>query len=84
MQFEFENIGESDESVTSLTNWECYADGYSADQHFFDEDELDGNLSPGKKAKGSVYFEVPKEAKEIKLEYETEFWSTKKIVFVVK
>ncbi|MCI5937369.1 MAG: DUF4352 domain-containing protein [Eubacterium sp.] len=84
MQFEFENIGDSDESVTSLADWECYADGYSVEQQYFDEDELDGNLSPGKKAKGSVYFEVPKDAKEIKLEYETEFWSSKKIVFVVK
>lgn len=84
MQFEFENIGDSIENITSIIDWECYADGYSVEQHYFDEDKLEGNLSPGKKAKGSVYFEIPKETKKIELEYKTELWSNKRIVFVVK
>lgn len=83
MQFEFENIGDSDETVSSMMDWSCYADDYSVEQAFFDDD-IDASLSPGKKIKGSVYFEVPKDSKSITLEYETNFWTEDKIIFIVK
>lgn len=83
MQFEFENIGDSDKTISSMMNWSCYADDYSVEQAFFDDD-IDASLSPGKKIKGSVYFEVPKDSKSITLEYETNFWTEDKIVFIVK
>lgn len=81
--FEVENIGDTDIMVTSW-DWDCYADGYSAEQAYFDEESLDATLSSGKKTKGYIYFEVPADAQEITLEYETNFWTENKIIFTVK
>ena len=67
-----------------MANWNCYADDYSAEQAYVGDDQMDGTISPGKKLKGSVYFEVPKKAKKITLEYECNFWTEDKVVFVVK
>lgn len=84
MEFEFENISDSDQTISSMMNWDCYADDYSVEQSWIGDDSIDANLSPGKKAKGAVYFEVPSDAENIVLEFETNFWTEKKIVFVVK
>lgn len=84
MEFEFENIGNTDQSVSSMLDWNCYADSYAADQTWVGEDTLDATISPGKKAKGAIYYEVPADAAEITLEYETSFWTEDKIIFVVK
>lgn len=82
MEFEFENIGKSDQLASSW-DFECYADGYSMEQTYGDDD-LQQTISAGKKAKGAVYFEVPEDAKEILLEYELNFWTEDKVIFVVK
>ena len=84
MEFEFENIGDTDQAVSSMISWDCYADGYAMDESYVGDDVLDATMSPGKKAAGAVYYEVPADAKEITLEYETDFWSQNKVVFVVK
>ena len=84
MEFEFENISDSDQTISSMMNWECYADDYSVEQSWIGDDSIDANLSPGKKAKGAVYFEIPADAESIVLEYETNVWTEGKIVFVVK
>lgn len=84
MEFEFENIGDTDQAVSSMISWDCYADGYAMDASYVGDDVLDATMSPGKKAAGAVYYEVPADAKEITLEYETNFWSQNKVVFVVK
>lgn len=84
MDFEFENISDSDQHVSSF-DFTCYADGYDMERSYvMDGMDLDATLSPGKKTKGSVFFEVPKKSKEIILEYETNFWTEDKIVFRVK
>lgn len=83
MDFEFENISDSDQYISSF-DFKCYADGYDMEQSYMDELDLDATLSPGKKTKGSVFFEVPIDSSEIILEYETNFWTEEKIVFVVK
>lgn len=84
MDFEFENISDSDQYVSSW-DFNCYADGYDMEQSYvLDGLDLDATLSPGKKTKGSVVFEVPEDAESIVLEYETNFWTENKIVFVVK
>lgn len=84
MEFEFENISESDQYVSSW-DFNCYADGYDMEQSYIiDGLDLDATLSPGKKTKGAVVFEVPEDAESIILEYETNFWTENKIVFVVK
>lgn len=83
IEFEVENIGDTDVLVSSW-DWECYADGYSAEQAYFDAESIDATLSSGKKTKGSIFFEVPADAEEVILEYETNFWTEDKIIFVVK
>lgn len=84
MEFEFENIGDTDQAISSMMDWTCYADGYAANQSWVGDDTLDASISPGKKAKGSVYFEIPVDATEVTVEYETNFWTENKIIFVVK
>lgn len=81
-EFEFENIGKNDEFVSEV-DFSCYADGYDMEEKYFDGASLSATLSAGKKTKGAVFFEVPADAKEIILEYETNYWTEKKIVFNV-
>lgn len=83
MEFEFENIGDSDEWITAY-NFDCYADGYATDQTYFLDDTLQATLSPCKKVKGSVCFEVPQNSQNILLEYETNVWTDDKIIFIAK
>lgn len=83
MDFEFENISDSDEYVSSF-DFICYADDYDMEQVYLDEMDLDATLSPGKKTKGSVFFEVPVDSETITIEYEINFWSEDKVIFEVK
>lgn len=83
-EFEFENISDSDQYISSA-GFNCYADGYDSEMAYADEGKaLDATLSPGKKTKGIVCFEVPKNFKDISLEYETDFWNESKVCFDVK
>lgn len=84
MEFEFENVSDSDQTVSSMLNWNCYADGYAMDQSWVGDDTLDATLSAGKKVKGALYYEVPEDSQEITLEYDVDYFSNDKIVFVVK
>lgn len=83
--FEFENTGKTDRSVGSF-EFQCYADGAVADSYYFSSDNTLQSivtLSGGRKTSGYVYFEVPKNAKNIEIEYETNFWTDKKAIFEV-
>ena len=82
--FEFENLSTDDEYVSSY-DFNCYADGYDCEVFYsVDDSSFGATLSTGKKAKGNVYFEVPKDATEIILEYELNAWTSEKVVFKVK
>ncbi len=84
-KFEFENISNTDQTVSTMMDWECYADNSKADQTWIvDDNGLDGKLSAGREAEGAVYFEVPKDAESIELEYDINFWQSDKIIFVGK
>lgn len=83
LEFEYENIGKVDSSI-SFYSFTGYADGYKVDPWYYADDDISGTISTGKKIKGSVYFEVPENAKEITVEYDMSFWSSKKAVFVVE
>lgn len=76
-EFEIEYIKQSkispqrDSIYVSSGNFDCYADGYTTNgmytfEHNLIYNSLDfGNLAIGTKAKGSIFFLVPREAKEI-------------------
>lgn len=84
-KFKFENISNTDQTVSTMMDWECYADNSKADQTWIvDDNGLDGKLSAGREAEGAVYFEVPKDAESIELEYDINFWQSDKIIFVGK
>lgn len=82
--FEFENITNVDQLVSSW-DFACYADGYNMEQNYYmDTESLDATISPGRKVKGSICYDVPKDAKELVVEYETSYWTQNKVVFKVK
>ena len=85
VEFEFENIGNSDFTISSMVNWNCYADGYLVNQTWINaDDDLSGTLSAGKKMKGSLYFEIPIESNSVILEYKNNVWIDDIIKFIVK
>lgn len=84
-EFRFENISDSDKAVSSMMDWECYADNAKVDQSFIGDDNgLDATLSSGRTTQGAVFFEVPVGAEKIELEYDINFWQSDKIIFVGK
>ena len=75
-EFEIEYIKQSkisqhDSIYVSSGNFDCYADGYTTNgMHTFEHNLIynsleSGNLTVGTKVKGSIFFLVPREAKEI-------------------
>lgn len=84
-EFRFENISDTDQAVSSMMDWECYADNAKADQTWIGDDNgLDATLSAGRETQGTIYFEVPKNVQSVELEYDINFWQSDKIVFVGK
>ena len=84
-KFKFENISDTDQTVSTLMDWECYADNSKVDQSWIESDNgLDATLSAGREAEGAVYFEVPTDAESIELEYDINYWYSDKIIFVGK
>lgn len=82
--FEFENISSTDQYVSDW-DFNCYADGYDCETFYsVDDNGFSATLSAGKKTKGNIYYEVPNNATDITLEYETDFWTDKKVIFRVK
>lgn len=87
--FKFENTGDSDQYV-SIYDFNCYADNESCEQSYIStEDFKNGDfmaddLSAGRTVTFTSFYEVPKDAKSIELEYEPSFWSDEKIIIKVK
>lgn len=80
LEFYVEYSG-SGTAAVSYFDFDGYADGYAVDQKYFDEEALSGSLSAGRWNIGKIYFEVPENAEEIEIEYEYDFWNSKKLVF---
>ncbi|MBR6825511.1 MAG: DUF4352 domain-containing protein, partial [Oscillospiraceae bacterium] len=79
-EFEFENVGTSDEYISSLS-FDCYADGLSCNGTYIRDDDLSATLSAGRKTKGTVTFEVPLNATVIEVEYLSNYWTSNRVVF---
>lgn len=83
--FDFENISETD---ISLNSFECYADGVKCDSFYYVDDYDDpafASISAGRKlTDATVYYEVPADAELIELEYEANFWSEDKYIFIIE
>ena len=84
LTFEIENISSTDQ-IVSVYDFKCYSDDVASSAYYYGDDGLSTTtLSSGRKATGNVYFEVPKDANSIDVEYETNYWSGNKAIFVVK
>ena len=83
--FDFENISETD---ISLNGFACYADGVKCESFYYVDDYSDPvltTISAGRKLlDATVYYEVPADAELIELEYEADFWSGEKYIFIVE
>lgn len=79
-EFEFENMSNSDQLV-SMYSFDCFADGVSCEMAYYREDTLNATLSAGRKAKGTVTFEVPVDASVVEVEYLTNAWTSNRVVF---
>lgn len=80
-EFEFENISDSDKLASSF-DFSCFADNNSCEEYIWSNDNLSATLSAGRKAKGKIYFEVPKNASDIEIEYDSDWLSSSKIIFL--
>lgn len=79
-EFEFENLANSDQSI-SVFSFDCYADGVNCDAVFFRDDNISATLSSGRKAKGTATFEIPVSASVVEVEYLSNFWTSNRVVF---
>lgn len=77
------NIGETDAYI-SYFDFNCYADDVAVEAYYGEDDGISATLSAGRSTSGKVYFEVPKDAEKIEIEYETDFWDDQKAIFVVE
>ena len=73
LRFEVENISNSDQSI-GYYSFECYADGVACDALYLLDDS-------GRKAKGSVAFEIPANAQTVEAEYIDNYWTSSRIIF---
>ncbi len=83
LEFEFENLGNSDKQATSFS-FDCYADGVACASLYIRDDDLQATISAGRKAKGTVSFEVPDNAEVIEAEFNNNIWTSDRIAFTVK
>lgn len=83
--FTFENTGSSDRYV-SIYDFDCYADDSSCEQVYtLDESGfINTNISKGRTVSFKTYYEVPVNAEKIELEYETNAWTSKKVIIKLK
>ena len=86
VKFEAENVGEDDQFVSYL-DFNCYADDIAMEENYLlldNYEHLSATISTGKKTVGYAFYEVPKNAESIVLEYEPSWFNNAKVEFIVK
>ena len=83
LEVEFENLSSSDRFVSAYS-FDCYADGAVCKQEYFTDNSLSATISPGRKAKGTVTFQIPDGASVVEAEFESNVWTSKRIAFTIK
>ena len=78
MEMLIENNSSSSISMSTMTDFEGYCDGYAANYSFgaamAEKNSLDGSVAAGKKMKGQIAFEVPKNWQEFELHVRPNLW----------
>lgn len=89
IEFEISNNTEKEIAVSSMLSFEAYADDYTLNYSLSalmekEGDQLDGSIAAGKKMKGWIGWEVPKDYKSIEVHFTPNVWSGDKIVFMIE
>lgn len=81
IELEVENLSDSNQTI-SYFSFHCYADGTACSGYYGMDDALSATLSAGRKAKGTIAFQVPVDASVVEFEFEDNIWTDNKIVFL--
>lgn len=87
-EMEIQNNSNSNVAVSSIASFTCSVDGYMAEYSLGallegDSQQLDGAIEPGKKMRGVVGFQAPKDWEELELSFDSNVWKSSKIKFIV-
>ena len=83
LTFEFENL-EKEERQVSIHDFSCYADGISCSRNLFRDDYISETIPGGRKARGTVTFEVPDQAATVEVEYASGNRGEPNVVFTAR
>lgn len=86
-EFTIENNSSSDIGISSMMSFECYVDDYATSislNALMDDTvtkQLDGNIAPGKKMRGYIGYEAPRNWSDIEIHFIPYLGSTHDLVF---
>jgi len=88
-EFEITNNTEKELVISSLLSFDAYADDYVLDFSLSaliekDGNQLDGTIAAGKKMKGWIGWEVPKDYQNIEIHFTDNVWSDNKFIFLIE
>lgn len=89
VEFEIENNSNSEVNVSSMANFEAYADDYALNYSLNalleneSANQLDGTIAAGKKMNGVIGYEVPADWKDIEIHFTDNVWSSNKFKFEI-
>lgn len=88
-EFEIVNNSDSEMNVSSMLSFEAYADDYALNYSLGaitenNDTQLDGTIAAGKKMKGYIGYEVPKDWSTVEIHFTDDVWSDNKIKFEIK
>ena len=88
-EFEIVNHSDSEMSVSSMLSFEAYADDYALNYSLGaitdnNDTQLDGTIAAGKKMKGYIGYEVPKDWSTVEIHFTDDVWSNNKFKFEIK
>lgn len=86
-EFEMQNISDDEISLSTVMSFDASCDDYELDYSFSALLEcnhtLDETIRPGKKLKGEMGFEVPKNWVELEIVFTPDLWSDDQAIFIV-
>ena len=86
-EFEIENNSDSELNISSMLSFDAYCDGYSTSLSLGalieneSKQQLDGTIAPGKKMKGLIGYELPKDWKELEINFMPSVFIGKKLTY---
>lgn len=88
-EFEIENNTEKEMAISSMLSFEAYADDYALNYSLGalmekDGNQLDGTIAAGKKMKGWIGWETPKDYKNVEIHFTDNVWGNDKFVFLIE